>query len=98
MISLIGLHILSGCVTVPMMFGIGKSKALKAVKDAPLSLLGEIDADFDHILQEASIFVSKYYGQVVLGHQRKERPSGKEKLTVPRNQHIHQHKKSPSYR
>ena len=56
--SLIGLHALSGCDTVSMMFGIGKSKALKAVKDAPLSLLGKTDADFDHVLQEASTFVS----------------------------------------
>ena len=39
--SLIGLHALCGCDTVAMMFGIGKAKALKAVKDAPLSLLGE---------------------------------------------------------
>ena len=57
--SLIGLHALSGCDTVPMMFGIGKAKALKAVKDAPLSLLGEKDVDIEKVMQEATVFVSR---------------------------------------
>ena len=34
--SLIALHALSGCDSVPMMFGLGKSKALKAVSKVPL--------------------------------------------------------------
>ena len=65
--SLIGLHALSGCDTVPMMFGIGKAKALKAVKDAPLSLLGEKDVDIEKVMQEATVFVSRCYGQCSAG-------------------------------
>ena len=61
--SLIGLHALSGCDTVPMMFGIGKSKAMKSVRDAPLILLGEKDADIEEVMQEAFAFVSRCYGQ-----------------------------------
>ena len=60
--SLIRLHALSGCDTVPMMFRIGKAKALKAVKDAPLSLLGEKDVDIEKVTREAIVFVSRCYG------------------------------------
>ena len=62
-----------------MMFGIGKSKVLKAVKNAPLSLLGETDADFDHILQEASTFVSKCYGQCGTGSSENRKTIWKRK-------------------
>ena len=34
--SLISLHALSGCNSMPMMFDLGKSKALKAVSKVPL--------------------------------------------------------------
>jgi len=42
-----------------MKFGIGKAKALKVVKDAPLSLLGEKDVDIEKVMQETTVFVSK---------------------------------------
>ena len=38
--SLIGLHALSGCDSVPMMFGIGKAKALDVTKDFQMEYLG----------------------------------------------------------
>ena len=42
-----------------MMFGMRKAKALKAVKDAPLSLLGKKDVDIEKVMQEATVFVSR---------------------------------------
>ena len=52
---------------IPMMFGIGKSKALKAVKDAPLILIGIKDADIEEVIQEGFTFVSTCYGQCNTG-------------------------------
>ena len=60
--SLIALHSLSGCDTVPMMFGIGKSKALSAVEKCPLQLLGQESADINEVITEAKQFVSQCYG------------------------------------
>ena len=73
-----------------MMFGIGKAKALKAVKNSPLSLLGEKDAYIEEVIQEATVFVSRCYGQCSVGSSKTERQHGKEKLTVLRNQQGHQ--------
>ena len=39
--TLIALHSLSGCDTVPMMFGTGKAKAMNAVEKCPLQLPGK---------------------------------------------------------
>ena len=61
--SLIGLHALSGCDTVPMMFGIGKSKALKAVNEVPLNFIGNKDADMGDKMQEGFAFFAQCYGQ-----------------------------------
>ena len=77
--SLIGLHALSGCDTVPMMFGIGKAKALKAVKDAPLSLLGEKDVDIEKVMQEATVFISRCYGQCITGSSENRKTIWKRK-------------------
>ena len=77
--SLIGLHALCGCDTVAMMFGIGKAKALKAVKDAPLSLLGEKDVDIEKVMQEATVFVSRCYGQCSAGSSEKRKTIYKRK-------------------
>ena len=42
--SLIALHALSGCDSVPMMFGIDKSKNLKAVSKVSLKYIGDVNA------------------------------------------------------
>ena len=44
--SLIALHALSGYNSVTMMFGIGKSKTLRAVSKIPLRYVGDVDAKF----------------------------------------------------
>ena len=61
--SLVALHALSGCDTVPQMSGIGKKKALNALaKGNSLQLLGNIDVPFDSIVDECSKFISACYG------------------------------------
>ena len=44
--SLITLHALSGYNSVTMIFGIGKSKTLKAMRKIPLRYIGDVDAKF----------------------------------------------------
>ena len=60
---LIALHAMSGCDSAPMMFGIGKGKALAATKEHRLQYLGHEDANLDHVLLESRQFVAKCYGQ-----------------------------------
>ena len=62
--SLVALHSISGCDTVPMMFGIGKAKSLNALAKVPLVLLGEKDARLEDVIEEGKKFVAKCYGQV----------------------------------
>ena len=59
--ELLPAHALSGCDTVPMCHGIGKSKMLKAVtaKKYSLSLLGEVNADMEDVINQATAFMCK---------------------------------------
>ena len=55
-------HALTGCDQVCSYYGIGKAKMLKVVKDSKtLSLLGNLDANFDDVLKEATHFMSACY-------------------------------------
>ena len=67
-----------------MMFGIGKAKALKAVKDAPLSLLGEKDEDIEKVMQESTVFVSRCYGQCSAGSSENRKTIWKRKTDSAR--------------
>ena len=58
--SLLSTHALSGCDTVPMMFGIGKKKAMGASRKSP-SLL-QPNATNEQILSEAKRFMATCYG------------------------------------
>ena len=61
--SLLAMHALSGCDTVPQLSGIGKKKALNALKKGKLlSLLGDISVTFDAIVEECCIFIGTCYG------------------------------------
>ena len=63
MLNILAGHALSGCDTVPCMFGIGKVLALKALNDGySLVSLGNKRADFADVLQECTAFVAAYYG------------------------------------
>lgn len=61
--QLLPAHALSGCDTVPMCHGIGKSKMLKCVKtmQCSLSLLGNINAKMEDVIQQATAFVCRCY-------------------------------------
>ena len=58
--SLVPLHALSGCDSVPMMFGIGKSKALKS--QMPLHHVGNKKSVLKDVLKEGFEFVASCYG------------------------------------
>lgn len=61
--SLLALHALSGCDTVPQMSGIGKKKALNALRKGNiLSNLGNIDSPLQSVVNEACQFIAACYG------------------------------------
>ena len=60
--SIVALHAISGCDTVPQMFGIIKSKPIKAAEKVPLNYLGEQNADMQDIIEEGKKFVAKCFG------------------------------------
>ena len=61
--SLLALHALSGCDTVPQMSGIGKKKALNALRKGNLlQKLGNIDESLQSIVDEACKFITACYG------------------------------------
>ena len=61
--ELLPAHTLSGCDTVLMCHGMGKSKMLKAVKAKKysLSLLGEVNTDMEDVINQATVFMCKGY-------------------------------------
>ena len=61
--ELLPAHALSGCAPLPMCHGIRKSKMMKAVKakKCSLSLLGEVNADVEDVINQAMIFMCKCY-------------------------------------
>ena len=62
--SLVALHAISRCDTVPMIFGIGKVKSLKVFEKVPLVHIGEVNAELEEVIDEGKRFVAKCYGQV----------------------------------
>ena len=62
--SLVDLHAVSGCDTVPMMLGVGKVKSLKVVKEVPLVHIGEANTELEEVVGKGKRFVAKCYGQV----------------------------------
>ena len=61
--ELLPAHALSGCDTVPMCHGIGKTKMLEAVKadKCNLSLLGDVNANMQDITKQATAFMCRCY-------------------------------------
>ena len=60
--SLLSMHALTGCDTVPMMFGIGKKKGIGISNKLPLLHLGAADANPKQIMIEAKESVANCYG------------------------------------
>ena len=62
--SLTGAHALSGCDSVPKLYGIGKKTVMKHLKDQNLSLssLGNTAASLAKVYVESTKLISSYYG------------------------------------
>ena len=61
--SLLNAHAVSGCDTVPQMYGIGKKTILGILrKHVRLSFLGDTEASLDSIISECCKFVAACYG------------------------------------
>ena len=71
--SLVALHAISGCDTVPMMFGIGKVKSLKVVEKVPLVHIGEVNAELEEVIDQEKRFLAKCYGQVETSSSKNRR-------------------------
>ena len=56
------MHALTGCDTVPMMFGIGKAKALAVLKGHPLKHIGNTESDIEDVKKEGRSFIAHCYG------------------------------------
>lgn len=63
--SLLGVHALSGCDTVPTYYGIGKGTVLRALEAAPdsLSSLGCLNAPLSDVIDQATQFIGSCYGK-----------------------------------
>ena len=61
--SLISLHTLTGCDSVPSMYGIGKSKGIQAAKKIKLINIGNEQADIDNVIDEGKRFVAACYSR-----------------------------------
>ena len=56
------MHALTGCNTVPKMFGIEKVSALNVLRKNPLNRLGNLDALPEVIVEEGNTFVGRCFG------------------------------------
>ena len=64
--QLLPAHALSGCDTVAMCHGIGKTKMLKAVQSSKcsISLLGDLNAPMEDIIKQATDFMCRCYNNL----------------------------------
>ena len=60
--SLLAGHALSGCDSVPQLFGIGKKTMKKQIEKHPLTKLGQQDANISEVFSECTGFISACYG------------------------------------
>ena len=63
--SLLAGHALTGCDTVAACYGVGKGKMLKVLRKhvASVDLIGNIQADWSDVLEQATKFTAECYGQ-----------------------------------
>ena len=60
--SLIHLHTLTSCDTVPKLYRIGKAKALAVLKKYPLKYVGDSSADIEDVKMEGRLFIAQCHG------------------------------------
>lgn len=62
--TMLAAHALTGCDTVSACFGIGKGTMLKVLKSGhPLNVLGNVDAAWPDVMEQATQFMAACYGQ-----------------------------------
>ena len=71
-----------------MMFGIDKTKSLKAISKVPLRYFGNVDANLEDVMQKGKQLVAKCY---VWNHLKIEVQYKKTRLIVQINLQRHQH-------
>ena len=59
--SLIPLHALTGCDTAPKLYGIGKAKALAALKKHTLKYVEDSSTDFEDVEMEGRSFIAQVF-------------------------------------
>ena len=62
--SLIALHALSGYDSAPMIFGKGKSQALKAVSKVPLRYTGDVDTNLEDEFKKGNNLQPNVMGKI----------------------------------
>ena len=91
--SLVALGAISGCDTVPVMFGIRKVKSLKVAEKVPLVHIGEVNAELEEVTDKGKRFVMKCYGQVEPSSSKTDKPNGLTKPVEQRKLQNRQHYK-----
>ena len=91
--SLVALHAISGCDTVPIMFGIGKVKSLKVVEKVPLVHIGEVNAELEEVIDEGKSLWRNATVRLKQAHQKTNKPFGLTKPMEQRKLQNHQHYK-----
>ena len=63
--DLLAAHAVSGCDTVAPCFGVGKATVIRVLKSksCPLDLLGNANAPMSKVIEQATKFMAKCYGQ-----------------------------------
>ena len=64
--SMLAAHALTGCDTVGAYFGIGKGTMLKVLKRnvrLPLNMIGDVQADWQDVISQATAFITTCHGQ-----------------------------------
>ena len=57
----IAAHVLRGCDSVPKLYGIGKAKAINALKSVSLSVFGNPESSENEYVDDAKRFIARCY-------------------------------------
>ena len=60
--SILAGHALTGCDSVRKLYGIGKTKAINALKSVSLSAFGNPESSEAEYMDDVKHFIAKYYG------------------------------------
>ena len=61
--QIMSMHVMTGCDSAPMMYGVGKKKALSIITKSPLLHLGDQTANEDDFLNDCKNFVAACYNR-----------------------------------